>query len=130
MKSKEEWKKTLSPEIYHVLFEKGTEPPFANKYHDHKETGVYYCAACGSPLFSSNHKFDSGTGWPSFFAPVSSENIITEIDKSHGMERVEVRCAKCGGHLGHVFEDGPPPTDLRYCMNSTALEFKKASDKK
>jgi len=125
MENKEEWKRKISPEAYHVLFEKGTEPPFANKYYNNKEKGVYYCAACGSPLFSSKSKFDSHTGWPSFCVPVSPDAVKTEVDKSHGMERVEVHCAHCGGHLGHVFDDGPLPTNLRYCTNSAALNFKK-----
>lgn len=128
MKKKEEWKEILSQETYRVLFEKGTEPPFANKYYNHKEEGVYYCVACDSPLFTSKHKFDSGTGWPSFFAPLSSQAIATELDKSHSMERTEVLCAKCGGHLGHVFEDGHLPTNLRYCINSAALNFRKGEN--
>ncbi len=124
-KSEEEWRKELSPESYHVLREQGTEPPFQNEYHDYKEKGIYCCAGCGTPLFTSQKKYDSGTGWPSFYQPVSEENLGTREDKKFGMTRTEVHCSACGGHLGHVFKDGPKPTGLRYCMNSAALKFKK-----
>jgi peptide-methionine (R)-S-oxide reductase len=120
-----EWKKMLSNEEYHVLREKGTERAFTGKYYDNHEDGMYYCAGCGNPVFSSGTKFDSGTGWPSFYAPVSDRNIDLEEDKSYGMRRTEVLCGKCGGHLGHVFDDGPDPTGLRYCINSCALNFDK-----
>jgi len=125
-KTDEEWKKILTPEQYKVLRKKGTEPAFTGKYHANHEKGVYVCAACGLPLFSSDTKFDSGTGWPSFWKPIDETHVETETDRSFFMSRTEVLCARCGGHLGHVFHDGPPPTGLRYCMNSVSLEFKKA----
>lgn len=121
----EEWKKKLSPEQYHILREKGTERAFTGKFNKHYESGIYVCAGCGNELFSSDTKFDSGTGWPSFFKPVDKKNIEFKLDKSYGMLRAEVLCAKCGGHLGHVFEDGPPPTGRRFCINSVSLDFKK-----
>jgi len=124
-RSDEEWQKILSPDQYAILRGKGTEMPFTGKYYNNKEAGIYVCAGCGNELFSSDTKFESGTGWPSFFAPVSKENIATERDTSHGMIRTEVLCAVCGAHLGHVFEDGPPPSRLRFCINSGALVFKK-----
>ncbi len=125
-KTEEEWKKQLSPEAYQVLRKKGTERPFTNnQYYNHKENGLYYCAGCGNPLFSSEKKFDSGTGWPSYYDVLSEESVEVEKDKSHGMERTEVLCAKCGGHLGHLFNDGPQPTGQRYCINSVSLGFKK-----
>ncbi len=123
MNNPENWKKKLLPEQYRILFEKGTERPFTGKYHDKKEAGTYVCAACGTELFDAKTKFDSGTGWPSFFEPVSEENVAAEHDDTHGMRRTEVLCAKCGGHLGHVFPDGPQPTGQRYCINSASLDF-------
>lgn len=124
-KSEEEWKKILSPEQYHVLREKGTERPFTGKYYLHNEKGIYYCAACGEELFTSDTKFDAGCGWPSFFEAIDSSKITYTRDTSHGMIRTEITCSKCGGHLGHVFDDGPNPTGLRYCVNSASIEFKK-----
>jgi peptide-methionine (R)-S-oxide reductase len=123
--SEEEWKKRLTPEQYEVLRKKGTERPFTGKYNKNKEKGVYKCAGCGEPLFSSETKFNSGSGWPSFYAPINNENVETETDKTHGMVRTEILCKKCGGHLGHVFSDGPNPTGLRFCVNSASLDFKK-----
>jgi len=124
-KTEAEWRAQLSQEEFEVCRKKGTERPFTGKYDSCKEAGIYICVCCGSELFSSEAKFDSGTGWPSFFAPIS-ENIITEIDDhSFFMRRTEVLCSKCGSHLGHVFPDGPPPTGLRYCLNSVALSLKK-----
>jgi peptide-methionine (R)-S-oxide reductase len=120
-----EWKKLLTPEQYYVLRRKGTERPFTNDYHDLRDKGVFKCAACGKALFATETKFDSGTGWPSFYAPISPDSIQTQSDRSWFVRRVEVLCARCGGHLGHVFEDGPPPTGLRYCINSVALKFEK-----
>jgi peptide-methionine (R)-S-oxide reductase len=128
IKTEEEWKKVLTPEQYYVLRQKGTERPFTGKYNDHKEKGVYKCAACDNILFESNTKFDSGCGWPSFFTPLAADRVVYEEDKSYGMTRTEVICAKCGGHLGHVFDDGPEPTGLRYCMNSVSLKFEKKED--
>lgn len=122
-KTEEEWMKVLTPEQFHVCRQKGTEPPFLNLYHDCKTPGTYRCAGCGTPLFTSDTKYDSGSGWPSFFAPVD-ENVITEIeDDSHGMIRTEVVCTKCHSHLGHLFPDGPRPTGLRYCINSLSLSL-------
>ncbi len=118
-----EWKALLSRQTYRILRDRGTEPPFRNAYFDEKRAGVYVCAATGTPLFSSEDKFDSGTGWPSFTRPISEDVVGEEVDLSHGMRRVEVYCSDCGGHLGHVFEDGPRPTGLRYCINSGALGF-------
>lgn len=121
--SKDKWKKKLSKEQYQVLREKGTEPAFTGKYWNHHEKGIYKCAGCGAPLFSSGEKFDSGTGWPSFNKPYDKDNVKEEVDTSYGMIRTEVLCSKCGGHLGHVFDDGPNPTGCRYCINSISLKF-------
>lgn len=118
-----ELKAKMSPEQYNVCFLKGTEPPFSGKYTDNKEPGMYACAACGAELFSSDAKFDSRTGWPSFDRPVVNERTAYVEDRSHGMRRIEVNCADCGSHLGHVFDDGPAPTGKRYCINSLSLEF-------
>lgn len=124
-KTEQEWREQLSPEAYHVCREHGTEAPFSGKFYQHKSNGVYHCVCCNAPLFTSDTKFDSGTGWPSYFEPYS-EDALTEIkDTSFGMVRVEVRCAKCDAHLGHVFPDGPEPTGLRYCINSVCLTFAK-----
>ena len=123
-KSDQEWKLDLSPEQFKVLRQCGTEPPFSGKYVHHKEDGTYVCAGCGNELFSSETKFESGSGWPSFWEKMSDESVEFHEDNSHGMRRTEVVCKKCGGHLGHVFNDGPNPTGLRYCINSLSLDFK------
>lgn len=122
-KSKSEWKKILKPEEYEVLFEHGTERAFTSELNANKEKGVYSCRACGKELFASSTKFDSGTGWPSFYQPISKDSVGETVDKSYGMVRTEVHCPRCGGHLGHVFDDGPRPTGLRYCINGVSLKF-------
>ena len=121
--SDKEWKSRLSPEQFRILRSSGTERPFCGTLLDNKQAGVYACAGCGLPLFTSDAKFNSGTGWPSFFQPIAPGNVAERVDGSHGMERVEINCARCDGHLGHVFPDGPPPTRLRYCLNSESLAF-------
>jgi peptide-methionine (R)-S-oxide reductase len=126
-KSDDEWRQTLTPEQFRVARQKETERPFTGKYHDSKEPGIFRCAACGNELFSSDAKFDSGSGWPSFTAPTIAENVRTEVDASHGMVRTEVLCASCDSHLGHVFDDGPGPENLRYCINSVVLDLENQS---
>jgi len=119
----QEWKKILTPQQYYVLREKGTEPAFSGKYYQNEKKGIYLCAACGQELFNSNTKFDSGTGWPSFWAPISEDKVVRKTDNSYAMQRTEVLCSRCGSHLGHVFDDGPAPTGERFCMNSVSLDF-------
>ncbi|MBL0335688.1 MAG: peptide-methionine (R)-S-oxide reductase MsrB [Chitinophagaceae bacterium] len=124
----EEWKNVLPDNLYYIARQKGTERPWSSPIEKIKDTGIYYCAACGNALFTSDTKFESGCGWPSFYEPVCKESIIYTPDNTHGMKRVEVQCGRCEAHLGHVFEDGPPPTGLRYCINGVVLDFEKAEE--
>ena len=126
--TEEEWKKMLPQDVYYIARQKGTERPWSSKFENFDEKGTYYCAACGNALFVSDTKFDSGCGWPSFYQPISKGSVIYEADNSHGMKRTEVMCGRCKAHLGHVFEDGPPPTGLRYCINGVVLDFDKAKE--
>jgi len=124
--TEEEWKKILPSDVFYIARQKGTERPWSSKFENSKEIGTYYCAVCGNPLFKSDTKFESGCGWPSFYEPVSKESIIYLEDNTLGMKRTEVECGRCKSHLGHVFDDGPPPTGLRYCINGVVLDFEKA----
>lgn len=123
--SDDEWKEILPRDVYSIARKEGTEPAFTGKYVKNHEDGKYYCAVCGNPLFSSDTKFESGSGWPSFYKPLNENSVIEKSDRSHGMVRTEIECARCGSHLGHVFNDGPKPTGMRYCMNGTVLDFDK-----
>lgn len=127
-KNDEEWKKKLTPEQFEICRKKGTEPPFSGEYYNCKEKGIYQCVCCGNDLFSSNTKYDSGTGWPSFWDSINKENVKTASDSSYEMTRIEVMCSKCNSHLGHVFDDGPSPTNQRFCINSASLKLKKKMD--
>ncbi len=127
-KTDEEWQKILPADVYYVARQKGTERAFTSKYEHSKDIGTFYCAVCGNPLFRSDTKFESGCGWPSFYEPISKTSVIYLKDNSFGMERTEVECGRCKSHLGHVFDDGPPPTGLRYCINGVVLDFKKAQE--
>ncbi len=126
--SNEEWKKVLPADVYHIARQKGTERPYTSKYEEFNEIGTYYCAVCGNALFRSDTKFESGCGWPSFYEPISKTSVIYEADNTYGMRRTEVMCGRCHSHLGHVFEDGPKPTGLRYCINGVVLDFEKAKE--
>ncbi len=126
--TEEEWKKILPADVFYIARQKGTERPYTSKFESFKETGTYYCAACGNALFKSDTKFESGCGWPSFYDPISKSSIIYTPDNTHGMKRTEVQCGRCKAHLGHVFDDGPPPTGLRYCINGVVLDFEKAKE--
>jgi peptide-methionine (R)-S-oxide reductase len=126
--SEEEWKNVLPQDVYNIARQKGTERPWSSKFENFTEVGTYYCAACGNPLFKSDTKFESGCGWPSFYEPISKSSVIYTPDHTHGMNRTEVQCGRCKAHLGHVFDDGPPPTGLRYCINGVVLDFDKAKE--
>jgi peptide-methionine (R)-S-oxide reductase len=126
--TEEEWKKILPADVFYIARQKGTERPYTSKFESFQETGTYYCAACGNALFKSDTKFESGCGWPSFYDPISKSSIIYTPDNTHGMKRTEVQCGRCKAHLGHVFDDGPPPTGLRYCINGVVLDFEKAKE--
>jgi peptide-methionine (R)-S-oxide reductase len=126
--SEDEWKKILPQDVFYIARQKGTERPWSSKFENLKETGTYYCAVCGNALFKSDTKFESGCGWPSFYDPISKGSIIYTPDNTHGMQRTEVQCGRCKSHLGHVFDDGPPPTGLRYCINGVVLDFEKAKE--